>query len=58
MRANADNIRYLMTKRDRMGHDLGGLDDFDEAVRMDGYDEAVYLLGHRLPPTGDPDETQ
>ena len=25
---NADNIRYLMTKRDRMGHDLIGLDDF------------------------------
>lgn len=25
---NADNIRYLMTKRDRMGHDLIGLEDF------------------------------
>ena len=32
VRANAENIRYLMTKRDRMGHDLTGLDDFDEAV--------------------------
>jgi len=25
---------------------------------MDGYDEAVYLLGHRLRPTGDTDKTQ
>ena len=32
VRANAENIRYLMTKRDRMGHDLIGLDDYDEAV--------------------------
>ena len=32
VRANAENIRYLMTKRDRMGHDLVGLDDYDEAV--------------------------
>jgi 3,4-dihydroxy 2-butanone 4-phosphate synthase/GTP cyclohydrolase II len=47
-----------MTKRDRMGHDLSGLDDFHESVRMDGYDEAVYLLGHRLPPTGDSGEAQ
>ena len=51
VRANAENIRYLMTKRDRMGHDLSGLDDYDESVKMDGYDEAVYLLGDRLPPT-------
>ena len=29
VRANAENIRYLITKRDRMGHDLSGLDDFD-----------------------------
>ena len=32
VRANAENIRYLMTKRDRMGHDLVGLEDFDEAL--------------------------
>ena len=32
VRANAENIRYLMTKRDRMGHDLVGLEDYDEAV--------------------------
>ena len=46
-----ENIRYLMTKRDRMGHDLTGLDDYDESVTMNGYDEGVYLLGDRLPPT-------
>ncbi|BBZ53991.1 bifunctional 3,4-dihydroxy-2-butanone-4-phosphate synthase/GTP cyclohydrolase II [Mycolicibacterium phocaicum] len=34
---NADNIRYLMTKRDRMGHDLHGLDDFaGDATDGDG----------------------
>ena len=44
VRANADNIRYLMTKRDRMGHDLSGLDD---------YDESASPLGHRLPATAD-----
>lgn len=27
VRANAENLRYLRTKRDRMGHDLAGLDD-------------------------------
>lgn len=27
VRANAENLRYLRTKRDRMGHDLVGLDD-------------------------------
>ncbi|WP_139837288.1 GTP cyclohydrolase II, partial [Mycobacterium szulgai] len=36
VRANADNIRYLMTKRDRMGHELTGLDEFHEAVAMPG----------------------
>jgi len=50
VRANAENIRYLMTKRDRMGHDLTGLDDFHESTTMDGYDEAVYLLGERHTP--------
>jgi len=32
VRANAENIRYLKTKRDRMGHDLVGLEDYDDAV--------------------------
>ena len=29
VRANAENIRYLKTKRDRMGHELSGLEDYD-----------------------------
>ncbi|BCI89090.1 hypothetical protein NIIDMKKI_42960 [Mycobacterium kansasii] len=39
VRANAENIRYLMTKRDRMGHDLVGLDEFgnfQESVPLPG----------------------
>ena len=32
LRANAENLRYLKTKRDRMGHLLDGLDDFDTPV--------------------------
>jgi len=30
LRANAENLTYLRTKRDRMGHDLVGLDDFEQ----------------------------
>jgi 3,4-dihydroxy 2-butanone 4-phosphate synthase/GTP cyclohydrolase II len=30
VRANSENIRYLRTKRDRMGHELGGLEDYDD----------------------------
>ncbi|MBF6333023.1 bifunctional 3,4-dihydroxy-2-butanone-4-phosphate synthase/GTP cyclohydrolase II, partial [Nocardia transvalensis] len=29
VRANAENLHYLRTKRDRMGHTLVGLDDLD-----------------------------
>ncbi|CAM2756892.1 bifunctional 3,4-dihydroxy-2-butanone-4-phosphate synthase/GTP cyclohydrolase II [Skermania piniformis] len=29
VRATAENLTYLRTKRDRMGHDLAGLDDLD-----------------------------
>ncbi len=37
VRANAENVDYLRTKRDRMGHDLSGLDDFDAAeARREG----------------------
>ena len=53
VRANAENIRYLITKRDRMGHDLTGLDEYDEAISTDDYDEGVYLLGDRRPPFGE-----
>ena len=27
VRPNSENLRYLRTKRDRMGHDLTGLDE-------------------------------
>ncbi|ADG79164.1 Riboflavin biosynthesis protein RibBA OS=Tsukamurella paurometabola (strain ATCC 8368 / DSM/ CCUG 35730 / CIP 100753 / JCM 10117 / KCTC 9821 / NBRC 16120/ NCIMB 702349 / NCTC 13040) OX=521096 GN=ribBA PE=3 SV=1 [Tsukamurella paurometabola] len=30
LRANAENIHYLRTKRDRMGHDMRDLDHFDQ----------------------------
>jgi 3,4-dihydroxy 2-butanone 4-phosphate synthase/GTP cyclohydrolase II len=39
LRANAENLTYLRTKRDRMGHDLIGLDEYEaaqEAVKQDG----------------------
>lgn len=29
LRANAENLRYLRTKRDRMGHDLVGLEEYE-----------------------------
>lgn len=29
VRANKENLRYLRTKRDRMGHDLDGLENWD-----------------------------
>ncbi|MCG7630721.1 MULTISPECIES: bifunctional 3,4-dihydroxy-2-butanone-4-phosphate synthase/GTP cyclohydrolase II [Gordonia] len=39
VRANAENLRYLRTKRDRMGHDLVGLDD--HAQPTDGASEGA-----------------
>ena len=36
VRANAENIRYLRTKRDRMGHELSGLEDFGDAGDLGG----------------------
>ncbi|ANY23445.1 bifunctional 3,4-dihydroxy-2-butanone-4-phosphate synthase/GTP cyclohydrolase II [Gordonia terrae] len=44
VRANAENLRYLRTKRDRMGHDLVGLDDHahsDNAQPTDGASEGA-----------------
>lgn len=32
VRANQENLRYLRTKRDRMGHELEGLDEYDLEV--------------------------
>ncbi|MGB3302224.1 bifunctional 3,4-dihydroxy-2-butanone-4-phosphate synthase/GTP cyclohydrolase II [Gordonia sp. (in: high G+C Gram-positive bacteria)] len=40
VRANAENLRYLRTKRDRMGHVLDGLDDIDVDV-VDGTGEGA-----------------
>ena len=31
-RATPENLRYLRTKRDRMGHDLEGLDTFEDGL--------------------------
>jgi 3,4-dihydroxy 2-butanone 4-phosphate synthase/GTP cyclohydrolase II len=33
---NPENLRYLRTKRDRMGHDLAGLDEFETAGQPTG----------------------
>ena len=45
-----DNIRYLRTKRDRMGHDLPGLDPVDEVVAgVDG------VVGARVADAVDPE---
>ncbi|MBM7369107.1 bifunctional 3,4-dihydroxy-2-butanone-4-phosphate synthase/GTP cyclohydrolase II [Gordonia hydrophobica] len=40
VRANAENLRYLRTKRDRMGHVLDGLEDFD-GTAADGTGEGA-----------------
>ncbi len=36
VRANPENIRYLKTKRDKMGHELTGLDDFRDSLDQPG----------------------
>jgi 3,4-dihydroxy 2-butanone 4-phosphate synthase/GTP cyclohydrolase II len=36
VRPNAENLRYLRTKRDRMGHDLVGLDDHEQPFNLGG----------------------
>jgi 3,4-dihydroxy 2-butanone 4-phosphate synthase/GTP cyclohydrolase II len=36
VRASRENLRYLRTKRDRMGHDLPGLDDTAGPIVADG----------------------
>ena len=41
---NPENLRYLRTKRDRMGHDLHQLDDFESAQRA-GSDGGAGVVG-------------
>jgi 3,4-dihydroxy 2-butanone 4-phosphate synthase/GTP cyclohydrolase II len=36
---NPENLRYLRTKRDRMGHDLRNLDDYEPAQSVAGEDQ-------------------
>src|SRR3954447_4481136 len=47
-RVTADNLRYLTTKRDRMGHDLPDLPDASTLSRLD--DEATEASADLLPP--------
>jgi len=37
VRPNPENLRYLRTKRDRLGHDLDGLDDLTGVVSIERY---------------------
>ena len=48
VRVTADNLRYLTTKRDRMGHDLPNLPDVSTLSRLD--DEATEASADLLPP--------
>ena len=48
VRVTADNLRYLTTKRDRMGHDLPNLPDAGALSRLD--DEATEASADLLPP--------
>ncbi|HWB65684.1 MAG TPA: bifunctional 3,4-dihydroxy-2-butanone-4-phosphate synthase/GTP cyclohydrolase II [Mycobacteriales bacterium] len=54
VRVTADNLRYLTTKRDRMGHDLpglpGGLDDEVTEASADALPAAVGERAARLEP--------
>ncbi|MFT4200698.1 bifunctional 3,4-dihydroxy-2-butanone-4-phosphate synthase/GTP cyclohydrolase II [Gordonia sp. (in: high G+C Gram-positive bacteria)] len=47
VRANKENLRYLRTKRDRMGHDLEGLDEYDLDLPEDGPAGTVSEGGER-----------
>lgn len=49
--ATADNLRYLLTKRDRMGHDLPWLDPSDEAATAPSVGEVAEVVdakGHAV----------
>lgn len=41
LRVTPENLRYLRTKRDRMGHELAGLERFEEAPAGDGREETT-----------------
>jgi len=47
VRVTADNLRYLTTKRDRMGHDLPGLPRLDEEVTEASADALPAYIGER-----------
>jgi 3,4-dihydroxy 2-butanone 4-phosphate synthase/GTP cyclohydrolase II len=47
VRVTADNLRYLRTKRDRMGHDLPGLPRFDDEVTEASADALPAHVGER-----------
>ncbi|MBV9292264.1 MAG: bifunctional 3,4-dihydroxy-2-butanone-4-phosphate synthase/GTP cyclohydrolase II [Frankiales bacterium] len=47
VRVTADNLRYLTTKRDRMGHDLPGLPPLDDEVTEASADALPPQVGER-----------
>ena len=47
VRVTADNLRYLTTKRDRMGHDLPGLPRLDEEVTESSADALPAYVSER-----------
>ena len=47
VRVTPDNLRYLMTKRDRMGHDLPGLPPLDDEVTEASADALPVPVGER-----------
>ena len=47
--ANAENLTYLRTKRDRMGHELTGLDDYESAHH---FPAPSHGLRAPIPPVG------
>jgi 3,4-dihydroxy 2-butanone 4-phosphate synthase/GTP cyclohydrolase II len=43
---NPENVRYLRTKRDRMGHDLAQLDEFEHLPQEEGVTVAQDVVRH------------
>jgi 3,4-dihydroxy 2-butanone 4-phosphate synthase/GTP cyclohydrolase II len=42
---NPENVRYLRTKRDRMGHDLDQLDEFEQLAEAQAQDVVRHITG-------------